>query len=129
MLTCNLFSVVPNPFPYDELPVRLHVRLDNPAAAQAAHGGGRSAARPPLAVRAAPRAATAAAAAPQQRGACLCHTKPLGRRPLAAMPHYALRQRHGASPATQCSGLMFIVSKMPKRCDPGVNRIARVSVR
>lgn len=61
-----LFAVVPHPVPYDELPVRLHVRLDDLAAAQAAHGSGCGADRPPLAVRAAPRAAAAAAAATQQ---------------------------------------------------------------
>lgn len=59
---------VPHPVPHDELPVRLHVRLDHPAAAQAAHGGRRRARRPTLALRAAPRRPATQPAAAQQRG-------------------------------------------------------------
>lgn len=64
----RLFAVVPDSVPYDELSVRLHVRLDDPAPAQAPPGE-RSRRRPTLALAAAPRRAPAAAAA-QQRGDC-----------------------------------------------------------
>lgn len=39
----GMSTAVPHPIPHDELPVRLHVRLDDPAPAQAAHGSGRRA--------------------------------------------------------------------------------------